>query len=201
MSKFPYGFIALSEGFLDIEKVENVRFIFDCYISGYSLRRICDLLQSKHIPSPTGQVRWSALTVSKLLSNIKYVPHIIDEEQYLSAQNEKQSRSNLDETIKARKTTRYSSLNVLSGLLVCSECGRNYRRYTRGSGEVVWRCANRIEHGKLYCKYSPSISENNLKNRICSLLGCDGFDPELVRNNICSIIVDSNCNLTVTHKH
>nr|WP_279287533.1 zinc ribbon domain-containing protein [Flintibacter hominis] len=36
----------------------------------------------------------------------------------------------------------------MSGLLVCAECGHNYRRITRPSGEIVWRCASRVEHGK-----------------------------------------------------
>lgn len=44
-----------------------------------------------------------------------------------------------------RKATRNNSQNVLSGLLVCSDCGVNYRRITRASGEVVWRRADKVE--------------------------------------------------------
>ena len=43
----------------------------------------------------------------------------------------------------------------LGGLLVCGECGSPYRRVTympRGNKRYVWRCINRLEHGKKVCK-------------------------------------------------
>ncbi|MDR0531131.1 MAG: zinc ribbon domain-containing protein [Oscillospiraceae bacterium] len=70
--------------------------------------------------------------------NGRYVPWIITEDQFWHAQIERERRSNLDPNNRTRKTARYSSQNVLSGLLVCGDCGRNFRRITRPSGEVVW---------------------------------------------------------------
>ena len=93
-----------------------------------------------------------------------YVPFIISSNQYEKAQLEKKRRSNIqaDGTEKRRKPVRYNSTNVLSGLLVCDECGSNYRRITRLDGHIVWRCANRVEHGKTICKHSPTIDESDV---------------------------------------
>ena len=44
-----------------------------------------------------------------------------------------------------RKNTRFSSNDSLSGKIQCGECGRNFRRITTHSGEIVWRCAGRVE--------------------------------------------------------
>ena len=43
---------------------------------------------------------------------------------------------------------------VLSELLVCGECGSPYRRVIwtqKGVKRVVWRCQNRLEHGRKMC--------------------------------------------------
>ena len=64
---------------------------------------------------------------------------------------------------------RYTSQYALSERLVCGECGCYYRRVTwniRGKKKIVWRCINRLEFGKKYCKSSPSISEDVLHNAI-----------------------------------
>ena len=115
-------------------------------------------------------------------------------------QIEKEKRSNIDKDTGKRKATRYSSQNVLSGFLVCSECGANYRRITRPSGEVVWRCANRVEHGKRICKHSPSISEVLLREDICKLLEMDSFHELNVEKFIEGIHVQENDTLEINYK-
>lgn len=76
---------------------------------------------------------------------------------------QKKRRSNVEqaESGASRKQTRYNSTNTLSGLIVCAECGANYRRITRPDGSIVWCCANRVERGKRICKHSPTISEES----------------------------------------
>lgn len=80
--------------------------------------------------------------------------------------------------------------------IVCGECGRNYRRISRPSGEVVWRCANRVEYGKRFCKHSPSISEQQIKNTICAKLHLCAFNEQIVNQQIDYITVqpDGGCN-------
>ncbi|WMC91300.1 zinc ribbon domain-containing protein [Kineothrix sp. MB12-C1] len=68
--------------------------------------------------------------------------------------------------------------------MVCAECGANYRRITRPSGEVVWRCANKVEHRKLICKNAPSISEDTLKKQLCTTLNMTEWDEKAIKKKL-----------------
>ena len=64
---------------------------------------------------------------------------------------------------------KYSSKFALTDLMICGECGSSYRRctwYKNGNSVVVWRCISRLDHGKKYCKKSPSIYETKLHRAI-----------------------------------
>lgn len=68
---------------------------------------------------------------------------------------------------------KYSGKYALSELLICGECGSPFRRRIsncRGEKKVYWRCLNRIEHGKQYCKKSVGIEESKLHEAICKSL-------------------------------
>jgi site-specific DNA recombinase len=72
---------------------------------------------------------------------------------------------------KATKTehSKYSSKYVLSELLICGDCGTQYRRVTwarNGKKKIVWRCINRLEYGTKYCKESPTMEEYILQDAI-----------------------------------
>lgn len=135
-----------------------------------------------------------------LLSNQKYIGHIVSFDDFFLVQGEKGKRSNIDEYTGKRKPARYSSQNVLSGLLVCAECGANYRRITRPTGEVVWRCANRVERGKRICKHSPSISEAYLKEELCKRLKMDSFNELKVEESIDLILIQESGTLEIAYK-
>lgn len=190
----PYGFMLAPDGHIaiDQEKANIVRTIYQQYLSGMSLKGIADFLFSQGIPSPRGKAQWTQAVISDLLSNQRYIGSIINFDEFFMAQGEKGKRSNIDEDTNQRKATRYSSQRVLSGLLTCGECGCNYRRITRPSGEVVWRCANRVEHGKQFCKHSPSIPEQQIKDAICSNLGLATFDEQTVKKHIDFITIHSD---------
>lgn len=184
--KLPYGFYLTDDGTvaIDHEKANTVRLIYRQYLSGMSLGRIADLLYTQNILSPKGKERWTQAVISTILSNKKYIGAVISFDEYLAVQGEKGQRSNIDEDTKQRKATRYSSQSVLSGLLICEECGCNYRRITRPSCEVVWRCANRVEHGKRFCKSSPSVAEREVKDAICAELNMSAFDDATVKDSV-----------------
>lgn len=187
---------------LDEYHSNNVKLIFQEYFNGSSLAAIAETLHQRNVLSPTGKDRWARAAIDNLLSNIKYVPHIISPQVFLQVQNEKIRRSNqeLEEDDMQRKATRYHSLNGLSGLLVCAECGANYRRITRNSGEAVWRCANRVEHGKTVCHHSPTIPESEVIPLICKALGLVDFDPEVVHENLEQILVYADGTLDIQLK-
>ena len=134
-----YGYRKAEDGSLNIipEEAENVRLIFDLYLSGKSIVGIMRELAQRNILSPTGKVTWSRRAIDMLLSNEKYRgnsmastarmsgdPHskprnkylyqghheaIIDEETFLAVAEEKKRRSNIesDENGIRRKKTRY----------------------------------------------------------------------------------------------
>ena len=171
--------------------------IYQQYLSGMSLGWIADFLFKSNITSPKGQEHWTQPVLSNLLSNQKYIGYIVSFDDFFWVQGEKSRRSNIDEDTHQRKATRYNSQSVLSGLLVCAECGHNYRRITRPSGEIVWRCANRVEHGKKFCKHSPSVSEGRIKDTLCEKLGLSTFDEDEIKSKVDVIFVQSDGSLQI----
>ena len=97
---------------------------------------------------------------------------IVSQEMFLLVQEEiarRKSKSPASQKKVRTNRGRYTSQYALSERLICGECGCYYRRVTwniRGKRKIVWRCINRLEFGKKYCKSSPSISEDVLHNAI-----------------------------------
>ena len=183
----PYGYTQNESGAITInqEQAAVVNLICDLYLQGKSLGGIVNILKERGVPSPTGKSVWARAAVDNILSNSRYGPLIISEDRFWAAQIEKERRSNLELDNRTRKTTRYNSQNVLSGLLICGECGKNYRRITRPSGEVVWRCADKVENGKqAACANSLTVTDDEIKGIICEQLGLDVFDEAVVGANI-----------------
>ncbi len=190
----PYAFEKLPDGMVRLNAAQAavVQKIYQRYVDGASLGVIATELEANQITAPSGNLKWSRSVIDKILSNGKYVPYAIPMELFVAVQFEKNSRSNTQvnsEGSLQRKATRYNSQNVLSGLLVCAECGANYRRITRGLGEVVWRCANRVEYGKEICHHSPTILESEVISLICETLGLKEFEPETVHEKLEQILV------------
>ena len=69
-----YGYRKAEDGSLAIipEEAENVRLIFDLYLSGKSIVGIMRELAQRNILSPTGKATWSRRAIDTLLSNEKY---------------------------------------------------------------------------------------------------------------------------------
>ena len=201
MGYISYGFVQKPTGiFIEPHQAKVVQQIYQRYLAGDSLEGIADFLFLKGILSPQGKERWTRPIISSLLSNKKYVRYIISFDDFFTVQVEKSKRSNIDKDTGKRKAARYSSQNVLSGLLVCAECGANYRRIARPSGEIVWRCASRVEHGKKVCKYSPSISEEQIKDAICERLGMDAWDEAQIKEQINVILIQLDGKLQIELK-
>ncbi|WP_298035195.1 recombinase family protein [uncultured Dysosmobacter sp.] len=102
-------------------------------------------------------------------------PPIIDRETFRRVQEEMARRSGLRKTSDKAKTElgKYSGKYALNELLVCGECGSPYRRrlwMPRGERRHVWRCLNRLEHGKKYCKNAPTLEEPALHAAILSAI-------------------------------
>ena len=199
----PYGFKKMADNNVQMvaSEIEVVQRIYRRYVDGASLGGIATELETDQVIAPSGNAKWSRSVIDKILSNGKYVPYAVSMELFVAAQFEKDSRTNTQinsDGFTQRKTTRYSSQNVLSGLLVCAECGSNYRRITRSNGEVVWRCADRVEKGKRStCKSSQTIADITIKKLICNELGLTKFDEQPANQKVSQIIIHNNEQISV----
>lgn len=93
-------------------------------------------------------------------------PAIISRETYHMTQAEIARRKALTPSSEKKATTytgKYSKY-ALSEVLICGECGSRYKRVTWSAGgkRIVWRCMNRLENGKKYCKTAPTLKEEEL---------------------------------------
>ena len=129
-----YGYKHDKDGklIIDEQKAENVKLIFDLYLSGQSVIGIIKELEKRDILSPTGKEKWCKRTIDVMLSNEKYTgdvrllksgksevqylssnnnPTIISKEAFEAVQIEKKQRSNMvkDENGWQRKNEKYSS--------------------------------------------------------------------------------------------
>lgn len=98
-------------------------------------------------------------------------PAIIERDEFKSVQRELARRGNIRKTSDKALTEqgKYSGKFALTDLLICGECGSPYRRKTwsrNGVKRIVWRCFNRIEHGREFCKDSISVDEDKLRRAI-----------------------------------
>lgn len=95
---------------------------------------------------------------------------IISRETFNKAQEELLRRNALKPATSSTVTAqgRYSRY-ALSEILHCDECGSRYKRCTwtsSGEKQIVWRCVNRLQFEKKYCKSSPTIGEDILHQAI-----------------------------------
>lgn len=195
--KTMFGFIKTEDGItVNKEAANTINLIAELYLQGFSLGSISNTLEDKGYLSPSGKTKWSRSVIDSILSNSLYVPCILSEELFYEIQFVKEKRSNKNND-NSRKATRYNSKNVLSGLLFCEECGAPYRRITKSSGEVVWRCANRVESGKRFGHSAPTISEEIIKSHIIMACSLIQWDECIVREKIERINVTSNRNLII----
>ena len=90
---------------------------------------------------------------------------IIPKPIFFLVQEELFRRAGLNKAAVARKKNRkskYSSQYALTGVLLCGDCGQEYRRVTwarNGKKKIVWRCSNRLQNGTEKCGASPTIEE------------------------------------------
>ena len=115
---------------------------------------------------------------------------IIAPEMFKAVQEERNRRTNVELNAKGktvRKNTRFSSNDSLSGKIQCGECGRNFRRITTHSGEIVWRCAGRVEKNGI-CK-ARTVKQSEIDEFIKKELGEDKELIELYKILIQCIIL------------
>lgn len=97
---------------------------------------------------------------------------IIPKELFYRVQEEMMRRTSLCKSAVTRKKnqkSKYSSEYALTGILLCGECGQEYRRVTwarNGKKKIVWRCSNRLANGTKHCKNSETLDETALNSAV-----------------------------------
>ncbi len=123
---------------------------------------------------------------------------IISKELFYRVQDELVRRASMNKsavTKKKNQRSKYSSAYALTGILLCGECGQEYRRVTwakNGKKKVVWRCSNRLTNGTKYCKKSESLEEGALNRTVMEAINritCDeGQFVGAFRQNVIQVI-------------
>ncbi|MFR2606492.1 MAG: recombinase family protein [Waltera sp.] len=94
---------------------------------------------------------------------------IIPKELFYRVQEELARRASMNKSAVTRKKnqkSKFSSEYALTGLLLCGDCGQEYRRVTwsrNGKKKIVWRCSNRLTNGTKNCKKSESVGRGSIE--------------------------------------
>lgn len=123
-------------------------------------------------------------------------PAIIERDKFNMVQLEIARRSSKRKKSSNTKTQlgKYSGKYALSELLICGECGSNYKRNGKtdkngkhGKHKYYWRCINRSENGSKICS-SLGVEETKLHFAICKALSrafdCRDEALKLLRSNL-----------------
>ena len=123
---------------------------------------------------------------------------IIPKELFYRVQEELARRASMNKAAVTRKKdqkSRFSSEYALTGLLLCGDCGQEYRRVTwarNGKKKIVWRCNNRLTNGTKHCKKSVTLEEGALNRAVMEAINritCnDGDFVGAFRQNVIRVI-------------
>ena len=123
---------------------------------------------------------------------------IIPKELFYRVQEELARHASMNKSAVTRKKnqkSKFSSEYALTGLLLCGDCGQEYRRVTwsrNGKKKIVWRCSNRLTNGTKNCKKSESLEEGALNRAVMEAINRitrgDGDFVGAFRQNVIRVI-------------
>jgi site-specific DNA recombinase len=168
------------------EEARIVKMIFGWAVEGVPIREIARRLTIHGVPSPTGNVRWSKSTISRILRNEAYVGRTYawrwkregktvrerPREEWIelplgttppivdsSVWEEAQVRLQRNKELSARRTKRIEDY-LLRGYVFCGHCGKRMwaERRKRGENwELVYRCRGKAGHPDSTCERGTGL--------------------------------------------
>ena len=207
-------------------EAEIVRRIYAEYLSGFGYELITRRLNEEGVPSRFNR-QWGPSTISGILCNYTYTGnlllqktfrenHITKKKQFNQGELPKYHAENAHDAIidmdtflavqaeKAHRAARFVKKSApnrvypFTSLLVCGNCGKNYKRKVTNSG-VAWICSTFSSKGKIACA-SKQIPEETLHRVTAEVLGQTDFTEEVLRKQIERIqICDGN--VLIFHFH
>lgn len=198
-----------------LKEAALVRRIYSDYLAGDGYLSIAKRLTEEGIPPRFGG-KWNQSVVSKILSNYTYTGNLLLQKTFCENHITKKTVINHGElpkyhaedtheaiidmetfqavqAEKERRTKRFNKKPApkksypFSGLLVCGNCGKNYRRKTTKTG-IVWVCGTFNTLGKAACA-SKQIPEATLQQVIADVLEASDFTREQLHSRVQSIRV------------
>ncbi len=169
----PYGYRYENKKLVTCEgEAEVVRWIFDAYLSGWSLEEIAQDLERRRVPRRNPEHKWRAFTVQYILSNEKYIGDTLYQKTFKTdtvpftqqkncGELEQYYVSDSHEPIISRETYQAAALLLaqraeyygrersstpypLTRKIRCSRCGAFFIRKVC-KDTVVWSCRNHIK--------------------------------------------------------
>lgn len=130
------------------EEAETIRYIYDRFLAGDSLKGIAKLLEGKGIKSPTGKAEWQFSTIQSILSNERYKGDAIINKTYITDCISKKVRVNNGERPK------YYVENSHPAIIDSATFGRAQEELARRSGKRKISRKAKTEQGKYSSKYA-----------------------------------------------
>ena len=171
------------------EQAKTVRYIYDLFMSGKTVKAIAKQLTAEGVPTPGGKKVWRDATVESILTNEKYKGDMLLQKTFRSDHITKKKVKNegqlpqyyvensheaiippeLFDAVQAERKRRSvqgkkgaKNTYPFTGKIVCEKCGKNYRRKTTAAG-VRWSCSTYITYGKEFCD-AKQIPEDILQS-------------------------------------
>ena len=190
------------------EEAEIVKQIFADFISGKGTNAIANGLNRKGVPTRFGE-RWHPSVIGRILRNYTYTGNLLLQKTYVENHITKRNRINRGELPQyhvedahdpiidiesfakvqeelERRAKKYGhapkarNRYPFSGLLVCGNCGKSYRRKVTVK-QPVWICATFVTQGKAFCA-SKQIPESTLAEVTASVADVKDIEKIVVYN-------------------
>lgn len=197
------------------DEAESVRWMFQMYIDGVSLREIAGNMNRAGIRSVLGN-EFQEATVRQLIFNEVYAGDIRRQKCYMAdpiKKNKVPNRGELPQYLMSdcheaiidretyakvqkemeRRAAMQNPSYCFTGRIRCGICGMPYTRHKqvlKGRTYVRWICRSKKESG-MTCR-SVNFSEGELENICADVLGSGSFDAECFENRVKDIIVLEN---------
>lgn len=187
------GYEKGEDGFPKIveSEAETVRLIYKLFLEGKAINAIATELEHKGINTPSGKEKWQRSTILSILSNEKYCGNALLQKTYTVNFLTKEKKINNGEIpqyfvenshpaiippetfdlvqheLKKRKQggSKRCGNNVLSGKIICGDCGSSYGsklwHSTSKYKRIIWQCNSKFKNNDK-CS-TPHLNEETIK--------------------------------------
>lgn len=203
------------------EEAEIVKGIFRDYLAGVGITTIVNTLNTSGFVTQSGY-KFHNSAVERILRNYAYTGNLMLQTKYRENHLTKRTLVNHGELPKyhafethepiisleifdavqeemKRRAEKYAPKTQrqqypFSGLMVCANCGKNYRRKVTTTGPV-WICPTYNSIGKASCA-SKAIPEGILMETTASALGVDKFNEAFFHERVSKMVISAGNRIT-----